>query len=87
MTRVCELMPGDKITLVGIGSAIYVTQMEHPHYSGLQMVVWAGVPPDGGFSFDALHPEQEVGEIGTRDSSDKRAVRLRRALMGERIYE
>lgn len=87
MTRVCELMPGDKITLAGIGSAVYVTQMEHPHYSGLQMVVWAGVPPDGGFSFDALHPHQEVGEIGKSDALHIRAVRLRRALMGERIYE
>jgi hypothetical protein len=61
-----DLAPGDVITL-GTRRAVFVTRSPHPLYSGLLLVIWRlleGVDQlDDEWSFDALRPDQEVGEL------------------------
>ena len=76
MTQVQHLLPGDLVTQ-GEMSAVYVTQAEHPLFPGLRLVVWR--LDGGGWSHDALRPDQDVGEAAVTVPA-QRAVRLRRAL-------
>lgn len=58
-------------------SAVYVTQAEHPLYAGLRLVVWR--LDDGGWSHDALRPDQDVG-TAVDTVPYQRVMRLRAAL-------
>lgn len=58
--RVIDLQPGDHVTNGG-ESAVFIVRTQHPVWAVLQLVVWR--LQDGTASFDALSPDQEVGEV------------------------
>lgn len=60
-----QLVAGDKVNL-GEDSAIFIVQAPHAKYPGLQLVVWRLLDRSGkpaSYSFDALLPDQEIGEL------------------------
>jgi hypothetical protein len=56
---VAELEPGTVMKTV-LGTGTCICHQPHPFYPGLELVLW--VLDDGGVCFDALHPQQEIGE-------------------------
>lgn len=56
--RVRDLVPGDVVESIG-QRAVFITATRHPYYGGLQLVVWRLAD---GYSFDALNPNQVVGD-------------------------
>jgi hypothetical protein len=79
MATVSALFPGDLVTL-GEASAVFITRTAHPDYPTLMLVVWRLGPELGGdWSFDALLPYQEVGDV-TPSTIRERTDRLRTAL-------
>lgn len=82
MATVAELAPGDLVTS-GDASAVFITRMVHPDHPTLMLVIWhVDEPADWrGWSFDALDPRQEVGQVTPSTIAD-RAGRLCAALEG-----
>lgn len=79
MTHLFELVPGDVVTLGGeIG--FYVARTRHPIWQHLELVIWRR--PDGSWSHDALHREQDIGRV-LPSTAALRAERLRAVLLGE----
>jgi hypothetical protein len=58
--KVQDLEPGMTIQN-GPMSAIFIAKAHHPKYPGLMLVIWK--LDSGIFSFDALSPHQEVGDL------------------------
>lgn len=80
MTQVRELLPGDVVFLPGAEvSGVFITRTPHYRYPGLELVVWR--LSDGQFSFDALRPDQHVGNVQPQ-TAEERARRLEIALEG-----
>jgi hypothetical protein len=82
MATVSALAPGDLVTS-GDASAVFITRTVHPDYPTLMLVIWhVDEPADWrGWSFDALRPDQEVGQV-IPSTIRERADRLRTALTG-----
>ena len=78
MATVMQLVPGDLVTS-GPESALFVTRTIHADHPHLMLVVWQ--LSDGTWSFDALHPDQQVGQV-TPSTIRERTDRLRTALTG-----
>jgi hypothetical protein len=82
MATVAELAAGDLVTSCGM-SAVFITRSVHPDYPTLMLVAWRlGETLGGGWSFDALRPDQDVGQVVPSSIRD-RTDRLRAALAGE----
>lgn len=84
MARVYDLQPGDLVTVPGSDlSGTFIAQTPHPSYpGGLSLVIWK--MSDGTFSFDALLPNQEIGEIKPA-TGQERGMRLMMALKNKNI--
>jgi hypothetical protein len=81
MATVSALAPGDLVTNAGM-SAVFIARMVHPKWPALMLVAWRlDEEVGGGWSFDALLPHQEVGDVVSSTIQD-RADRLRTALTG-----
>lgn len=79
MATVAELAPGDQVTSAGM-SAVFITRSIHPDHPTLMLVAWRlGEALGGGWSFDALRPDQDVGQVAPSTIRD-RADRLMDAL-------
>lgn len=66
-----ELTPGDVITLPVVNeSATFLLKIPHPKYHGLMLVVWRLHRSGREFSYDALDPRQDVGELVTHGNVD-----------------
>jgi hypothetical protein len=78
--RVADLMPGNIVSIEGIGSATFVAHTEHPLWPHLRLVIWK--LDDGTWSHDALDARQEVGTVNPWDEPTERIDNLRRALLG-----
>lgn len=63
-----DLQPGDMVTLGGM-SAVFIARTDHPLWPVLQLVVWR--LDDGTASFDALSPDQEVGELAPATRAER----------------
>lgn len=69
--RVCDLVPGDLVDNgAGMSATLLGWSSPHPRYPGLALVLWR-MHHEAGFSVDALHPEQEVGELVERDDEQR----------------
>ncbi len=79
MATVSALTPGDLVTN-GPMSAVFICRTVHPDYPTLMLVAWrlTRIPGDC-WSFDALRPDQEIGQI-TPSTIRERTDRLRVAL-------
>jgi hypothetical protein len=81
MATVSALAPGDLVTS-GLHSAVFITRTVHPDHPTLMLVAWrlgSGLGAD--WSFDALRPDQEVGQVAP-SAIRERTERLRTALTG-----
>ena len=80
MARVRELIPGDLVYLHSPPgrSAVFIAETAHPLYPGLRLVVWK--LGDGTWSHDALHLNQEVGEVRTTSDAERQRW-LRQSLL------
>jgi len=78
VATVMQLVPGDLVTS-GRKTATFVTRTIHPDDPRLMLVVWQ--LSDASWSFDKLHPDQQVGQI-TPSTIRQRTNRLRVALTG-----
>jgi hypothetical protein len=80
MATVSALTPGDLVTS-GPMSAVFITRTVHPDYPTLMLVVWRLTHAAAGnaWSFDALDPRQEIGQI-TPSTIRERTDRLKAAL-------
>lgn len=58
--KLSDIESGTTVTNGGM-SATLMCQQPHPHFSGFQLAVW--VLEDGTVTFDALHPQQDVGQV------------------------
>lgn len=82
MATVAELAPGDLVTSAGM-SAVFIARTVHPDHPTLMLVAWRlGEALGGGWSFDALRPDQDVGQV-TPSAIRDRADRLIGALEGK----
>lgn len=61
---------------------IFVGRLRHPRFVGLEQVIWY-LPLQGEYSFDALHKNQEVGNLA--DSSNEDRVRRLETFLTPRI--
>jgi hypothetical protein len=77
MNRVDELIPGDRIQVLGRTST-YVGRLSHPIWKHLQLVIWR--MDDGTWSHDALDIRQEVGSIQPT-TPEQRMQCLKQALL------
>jgi len=78
--RIADLRTGDLVKLPGAGSALFITDLEHPLYPMLRLVIWR--TPDGVTFMDALSARQDLGEVAPSTLAERQA-RLRAALNGE----
>lgn len=69
--KVRNLKSGDLIELAGEQAMVILTKSPHPFYPHCWLVVWS--MSDGSLSWDALNPNQEVGDWINNDQE-----RLRR---------
>lgn len=83
MAKVRELIPGDQVILIGM-PGVFVTRLNHPRYPGLQQVIWY-LPLQGEYSFDALRPDQEIGQLVESTNEDR--VRRLETFLQPRIGE
>jgi hypothetical protein len=85
VATVAELAPGDLVVNPGIngpGRGVFIARMVHPDYPTLMLVVWRLDDASYPWSFDALDPRQEIGELVPSTIRD-RADRLLAALLGK----
>lgn len=84
MATVADLTPGGLVTGSDINGpirAVFVARITHPEYPGLMLVIWRlDDVPGGTWSFDALRPGQDIGELA-RSTSRDRADRLSAVLL------
>jgi hypothetical protein len=81
---VADLIPGDVVTNPSIDGAVrgvFIARVPHPDYPALMLVIWRLDDASFPWSFDALDPRQEVGELAPSTDRD-RADRLRAVLLG-----
>src|SRR5216684_1250025 len=83
--KVSDLIPGDVVVKVGIDlQGLFVAQTRHPLWTELQLVIWC--LSDDAWSFDALRPDQHVGEA-LPSTHAERQERLREVLVGKWVHE
>jgi hypothetical protein len=61
VSTVRELKGGDLVTRPGRKPAVFVTACPHPQFHRLVLVIWR--LHNGRAHFDALHPDDEVGDV------------------------
>lgn len=79
MSTIPELQPGDEVTNALSSATLIAVVAHHPVYPRLAMVVWWLPRPASRYSFDAMHPQQDVGNLMPSTDED-RDRRLREAL-------
>ena len=78
--RVRDLTPGDVIFTLGLGSATFIVQAQHPIWPHLQLVVWY-LHGSCTYSWDALSAMQELpGSIVPDNGLVHRVEILKQAL-------
>lgn len=80
MTAVIHLVPGNVVRDPQGAEHTYVAQTPHPLYRSLQLVIWPLA--DGTWSFDALSPMRDVGQVLPFTPATL-TERLRAALLGD----
>lgn len=79
MTKLNELVPGDKVELFG-KCAVFIGLGRNADYPNLALVTWR--LDNGELSFDSLRFDQEIGVVMT-STRDERRERLLVALRGD----
>lgn len=73
--KVRDMRPGDVIANGDVWATVIVVVTDHPYYprSGLSLVIWR---MDHGVFFDALSPDQEIGDRMPRSGREQLRVAL-----------